>query len=481
MKKSNGIAVLLIGLVMALAAIPPCLLAQDASVRGIVLRRGVVPMSRAHVTYANTVSGAVYETQADDSGRYQLTAISLSVPRGADPRRTVSISGLVTNSVGASRAFLFSGSDPLREAVIYDLLGRVVAAIPLSSVPIEGAWLSSGFWDGRSRSGTPAASGVYFVAAADRSGLRTLRFVHVRGGIEAAPLQITESLIASLRASDGGGSEVPAGGRTSLDEVEFTVQIVSDTGGPRFAERMFSRPLVDGDNGVFADTVWSAPPHRVLFVGNSYTYYNGGLNVHVDSLMRCADPAYPFTAAAVAFAGYTLADHWRDSVTHAAIDTGRWDLVVLQEQSTRPVSDPDSMFRYARLLNAEILATGAETAFFMTWARAYDPGMIEGLAAAYNRIGNELGAYVSPVGRAWQRSLAYDSTLRLHESDDSHPNVWGTYLSACVFFGVLKQESPVGLSYVNDPLITEQQRLFLQTVAWETVERYPPWATAPLP
>ena len=41
--------------------------------------------------------------------------------------------------------------------------------------------------------------------------------------------------------------------------------------------------------------------------------------------------------------------------------------------------------------------------------------------------------------------------LNLYDPDQSHPSPTGTYLSACVFFGVLTGKSPVGLP---DRLIT---------------------------
>ncbi len=133
------------------------------------------------------------------------------------------------------------------------------------------------------------------------------------------------------------------------------------------------------------------------------------------------------------------------------------------------------MYEYATLLDGVITSSGAETAFFMTWARAYDPNMIEGLATAYNYIGEQLDAMVCPVGRAWQNSLQQDPELILHASDESHPNVWGTYLSICVFYACLFGESPEGVDYVNDPQITVADRDFLQTIAWETVLQYNPW------
>jgi hypothetical protein len=233
-------------------------------------------------------------------------------------------------------------------------------------------------------------------------------------------------------------------------------------------------PLDEIDSITFS-SAQVEPPNRVLFIGNSYTYGNGGMNVRLQEFVQVAHPELDFTAEAVTAGGATLEMHYNNASTLETIENGNWDYVILQEQSTRPIDNPELMYEYAALLDGVITGAGAETAFFMTWARAYDPGMIEGLAAAYDYIGDQLEALVCPVGRAWQNSLLQNSELILHVADDSHPNVWGSYLSICVFYACLFGESPEGVDYVIDPQITDADRDFLQTVAWETVLQYNPW------
>jgi Domain of unknown function (DUF4886) len=233
-------------------------------------------------------------------------------------------------------------------------------------------------------------------------------------------------------------------------------------------------PLEEIENITFNNTVLE-PPNRVLFIGNSYTYGNGGMNARLQEFVQVAHPELDFTADAVTGGGATLEMHYNNASTLETIENGNWNYVILQEQSTRPIDDPELMYQYATLLDGVITNANAETAFFMTWARAYDPEMIEGLAAAYDYIGEQLDTMVCPVGRAWQNSLQQNPELILHVSDDSHPNVWGTYLSICVFYASLFGESPEGVDYVIDPQITDSDRDFLQTIAWETVLQYNPW------
>ncbi|MBC8386157.1 MAG: hypothetical protein H8E57_11645 [Candidatus Cloacimonetes bacterium] len=216
------------------------------------------------------------------------------------------------------------------------------------------------------------------------------------------------------------------------------------------------------------------PPQRILFIGNSYTYTNGGIDYHLQELVLSAYHHAEIVCDNITAGGATLESHYNNANTLQTILDGNWDIVILQEQSTRPINNPQLFYQYATLLDEVITTGGAETAFFMTWAREYDPEMIEGLAFAYNHIGDELEAIVVPVGRAFQLSLDQDPNLTLHVTDGSHPNVHGTYLAVCTFFASFWQESPVGIDYVNDDSITHDEREFLQTIAWETIQVYGP-------
>ncbi len=234
-----------------------------------------------------------------------------------------------------------------------------------------------------------------------------------------------------------------------------------------------SIPLDEIENITFV-TDNHEPPNRILFIGNSYTYTNGGIDYHLQELVLSAYQHAEIECDNITAGGATLESHYNNANTLQTILDGNWDIVVLQEQSTRPINDPELFYEYATLLDEVITAGGAETAFFMTWAREYDPEMIEGLAFAYDHIGEQLDAIVVPVGRAFQLSLTQNPNLTLHVGDGSHPNVHGTYLAVCTFFAAFWQESPVGIEYVNDVIITPQKREFLQSIAWETIQIYGP-------
>ena len=98
--------------------------------------------------------------------------------------------------------------------------------------------------------------------------------------------------------------------------------------------------------------------------------------------------------------------------------------------------------------------------------------MIEDQAASYNYIGDLLDAPVVPVARAWQLSRQEDPELELFIVDGNHPNEHGTYLAVCTFYAYFWNLTPEGFQYVNDEIITIEERNFLQTIAWQTYLTY---------
>lgn len=216
-------------------------------------------------------------------------------------------------------------------------------------------------------------------------------------------------------------------------------------------------------------------PERVLFVGNSYTAYNGGIDVLLTNLVESTHPGLSLTAQRQAPGGSSFESHWNNLTTRQLITFGSWDIVVLQEQSTRPISDPELMYEYGTLLDSIIIGSSAQTVFFMTWARSFDPEMIEGLSEAYSYLGILLEAAVAPVGLAWAEIVENNPDINLYTGDGSHPNSYGTYLTGCVFYSLIYQRSPEGLEYSNNVEMTAAEQSLLQRTAWEIVDDYVEW------
>jgi hypothetical protein len=208
-------------------------------------------------------------------------------------------------------------------------------------------------------------------------------------------------------------------------------------------------------------------PIRVLFVGNSYTYVNDLPKMIAD--LAKAGNQRPLEHARVTAGGWSLEQHWKAGKVSKEIAKEKWDYVVLQEQSLRPLTDPKLLFEYAGNLDAEIKKSGVKTMLYQTWARQDAPEKQADLSKAYFDLGKELGAKVAPVGEAWAKAIKDDPKLVLYNADKSHPSKVGTYLTACVFYAAIYGKSPEGLPGFAGSLTPAEARR-LQSVAWQTAQ-----------
>lgn len=220
-------------------------------------------------------------------------------------------------------------------------------------------------------------------------------------------------------------------------------------------------------------------PKKVLFMGNSFTYFNNSLHYHVEKLRRHAlkpeaFAEYNFRAATIA-GGYWF-EH--QASLNSLTENKAWDVVVLQGHSREAIDEDKRLTFQASLAQSIALLKkrGAKPMLFMTWAYKHSPEMITELEQQYTDIANDLNVVLVPVGSAFDRSLDARPDILLHAQDGIHPSREGTYLAACVFYTVLYGQSPEGLHYKMG--LSEKAATFLQQVAYRTVATF--WNQHPL-
>ena len=200
-------------------------------------------------------------------------------------------------------------------------------------------------------------------------------------------------------------------------------------------------------------------PARLLFVGNSYTFRND-----LPGLVAQLAPHRVETRNIVA-GGASLRRHINSGAVAAALEAEDWDVVILQEQSTLPVKNASRFAASVRELNALIIAHGARTALYQTWARQNAPESQSVLSESYAELAAELGALLIPVGEVWSNVLETHPALQLFDADGSHPAPLGSYLAACVFTAKLWNLNPQSLTVPAALKISVEQAAVARTSA----------------
>ena len=209
---------------------------------------------------------------------------------------------------------------------------------------------------------------------------------------------------------------------------------------------------------------------RLLFIGNSFIFRND-----LPALIGQMAPHEIETQNIVA-GGASLRLHLNSGAIENALDEAKWDIVVLQEQSTLPIKNTKRFHENVREVQQLIEKTGAQTALYQTWARQNAPETQDTLNRAYETIAEEIGALLIPVGAAWQKALAMpnegqnemQNDLPLYDADGSHPAPLGSYLAACVFVSKLWNQDARGLLVPEALKLGASHAATVRDAAWQT-------------
>ena len=214
-------------------------------------------------------------------------------------------------------------------------------------------------------------------------------------------------------------------------------------------------------------------PAKLLFVGNSFTYRNGGIEQHMKWLASAANPTKKIESYKATQGGATLKILHELSWVHDSIRSGKFDIVILQEdipELTEHSVEP--FFTYAQLFNQEIIAAGSKAVLFMAWPyERLNWVTLDQIVEAHRSLGKKLHLPVAPVGIAFQNALKSRPGLAMLGPDKEHESIQGTYLAVCVLYATVFGENPEGLAYY--PVgVSHEEANFLQRIAWETVQAW---------
>jgi hypothetical protein len=242
-----------------------------------------------------------------------------------------------------------------------------------------------------------------------------------------------------------------------------------------------------------AESEWPTPsvtrlentsPTRILFMGNSYMYYNDSLHNHVKRIIDELQPELgkklQFKSATIG--GSRLKHHaYEWLLTPGQIGISRpFQLIVMQGGSMEMFGSENQQgyLDSVTAIAAHMRSLGGESAVYMTHAyvpphRNAAPGLINDIAPTTISAGNAAGALVIPTGLAFEESYKHRPELLLHEHfDGTHPNLYGTYLAACVVYLSVYRRPIDDLTYNYFGEIPDDIAAYLRQVATYTVVNF---------
>jgi hypothetical protein len=228
----------------------------------------------------------------------------------------------------------------------------------------------------------------------------------------------------------------------------------------------------------------------MLWVGNSFFYYNNSMHGHVGQLLMAQSDSAKRNVRNVSATISGSGINWHDmeayfkpggvssysfvgdnEVRFNTFDKA-FDAVMMMDCSQCPIHPKlrPVFHEFAKKHSDTVRKHGAEPVLFMSWAYSDKPEMTEPLAAEYTQVGQANNALVVPAGLAFANSLASRPDISLIIGDKRHPTLQGTYLGACSVLASVFKVNPVGNTYTAG--LPADVAAHLQAVAWATAQKY---------
>lgn len=190
---------------------------------------------------------------------------------------------------------------------------------------------------------------------------------------------------------------------------------------------------------------------NILFVGNSFTFYNDMPNT-VEK-MGLSNGYTGLNVEHVTFGGTTLEKFATPTTEESKafvekMNETKWDYVILQDHSSRPYTNPTSFHNSVRVLSDYIKERGSQIILYSTWAyrdgslKLADTGLsykdyYDVLTTEYSVAAKVNNIKIAHVGTAFYDLYISNPNINILRDDDFHPNNSGSYLAAYVFYTMI--------------------------------------------
>jgi len=276
-------------------------------------------------------------------------------------------------------------------------------------------------------------------------------------------------------------------GCTARDEIkiEFTkgsaingIEIIKTGDGAQEAARQIT-PVAAPEETFIGKRQESAPeakPLKILFIGNSMTFY-WAIPESLQAMLEIGTPDQRIEPHRSLYGGKWLEYHYNKTDALDLIKTGNFDYVVLQEGSKQQLNNPEQLTEYALKFNTVIREAGAKPILYA------QPGHLKTTDAERQKLMQRLpelsqktGAPIIPVCETLRLCYAERPDVIWHDADTIHMGMHGGYAVACTFYAALTggAEFPPPAALVQQVKIEPEIAEFIQKKALQAVAVYQP-------
>ena len=178
---------------------------------------------------------------------------------------------------------------------------------------------------------------------------------------------------------------------------------------------------------------------KVLFIGNSHTYFECLPFLLVDVCRQCNIYVH---ASMSTYPGCDWNWHMASPNTLSILRHGGYNHIVIQ-QKAHPFEGTESLIEQGKPLIEEIKAANAIPVIYVPWSEKDNPDGQQIINDAHKKLAEVCGdCLVACCGTAWQ---TLREKINLYAPDGGHMNAYGAYLNACILAKTIYNINPLAL------------------------------------
>ncbi len=183
---------------------------------------------------------------------------------------------------------------------------------------------------------------------------------------------------------------------------------------------------------------------RILFVGNSHTFFND-----MPEIFRYLYKAGTGEDAEVtmqAHPGVTFGWHLsQEAELRYALLHGRYDYLVLQQAAHEPCPSPQETLQDGGQIIAHAKALGIQPIVCMPWCEKRLPQHQQTMFETYTKLCQDNGCLMEVTGYVFEEVRQNHPEINLYFYDGEHCNPYGSYVRALGVYAAITGRSPIGL------------------------------------
>ncbi len=187
-------------------------------------------------------------------------------------------------------------------------------------------------------------------------------------------------------------------------------------------------------NGLSQNGIVAKESFKILFVGNSLTYYNNLPKLVKEEALQ---KNIALDVDMIAYPNYALIDHWNDRKVQKQIKHSKYDYVLIQQGPSSQSYGREILFVYGKKFKDLCEANGTQLAFLMVWPSQQYFQTFSAVIKNHEDAAKAINVSVCPVGKVWKNHFDATGDYSYYGPDGFHPSLEGSKIAAKVIVSTL--------------------------------------------